>query len=91
MDPLILHHFNILGIFPTTDVTAIKTAYTRKVKLFHPDKSRRNKTVGAFRAVQEAWEVLRSTRLNATQIARQNGTSGSEENGNNGETAFASL
>lgn len=84
MDPLILHHFNVLGISPTTDVNTIKAAHTRKVKLFHPDKSGSDSTAGAFRAVQEAWEALRACCLNASDIARHNQSS-TEENADYGE------
>lgn len=54
------HHFSALSIAPTLNLATVKSAYKTKALQLHPDKSRIDDTAAAFRAVQEAWEVLQN-------------------------------
>jgi hypothetical protein len=56
------HYFRLLGIQPTTDLSAIKKAYRKKVMMVHPD---RNPSVDAqtkFIELTEAYEILTGIR-----------------------------
>ena len=60
-------HYAALGIAPSADEEVIAAAYRALAKKFHPDSGSSRGTASAerFRAVQEAYEVLRDPGLRA--------------------------
>lgn len=51
-------HFQVLGVKPGTDWTALKSAYRRMIKQWHPDVCREPDAADQFRRIQRAYEVL---------------------------------
>ncbi|MFM1895431.1 MAG: hypothetical protein RLZZ385_505 [Pseudomonadota bacterium] len=51
-------YYEILGVDPTADKKAIKTAYRRLARKFHPDVSTEHDAEKRFKEVSEAYEVL---------------------------------
>ena len=51
-------YYGILGVEPDADEKAIKTAYRRLARKYHPDVSDQGDAEERFREVVEAWEVL---------------------------------
>jgi len=51
-------YYEILGIKPEADKKAIKTAYRRLARRFHPDVSTQHDAEEKFKEVSEAYEVL---------------------------------
>lgn len=50
--------YKILGVSPNATAAEIKRAYRQKAKLYHPDTSKSDKDIDAFRAVSRAYEIL---------------------------------
>jgi curved DNA-binding protein len=53
-------YYDILGIAADADKKAVKTAYRRLARKFHPDVSKEKNAEGKFKEVSEAYEVLSS-------------------------------
>lgn len=53
-------YYEILGIAPDADNKAIKTAYRRLARKYHPDVSKETDAEKQFKEVSEAYEVLSS-------------------------------
>lgn len=52
-------YYAALGVEPTADLKTIKTAYRRLARKFHPDVSQEANAESQFKAVAEAYEVLK--------------------------------
>jgi ferric-dicitrate binding protein FerR (iron transport regulator) len=52
-------HYKVLGVARDADVDTIKRAFREKAKHCHPDRTASPRAEEAFRAVYEAWRVLR--------------------------------
>lgn len=57
--------YAVLGVSQSADQAALKTAWRRLVKQWHPDSCREPDAVSQFRAIQEAYEVLGDERKRA--------------------------
>lgn len=53
-------YYKILGVAPDADSKAIKTAYRKLARKYHPDVSEHNEAEAKFKEVSEAYEVLKS-------------------------------
>eukprot|EP00298_Acanthocystis_sp_HF-20_P016637 c21537_g2_i4.p1 GENE.c21537_g2_i4~~c21537_g2_i4.p1 ORF type:complete len:363 (+),score=80.10 c21537_g2_i4:102-1190(+) len=51
-------YYQILGIESNSDQSLIKTAYMRKVRLVHPDKTQHSDAQEAFNYVSKSYEIL---------------------------------
>lgn len=51
-------YYKILGVEPTADAKAIKTAYRKLARKYHPDVSEQHDAEERFKEVTEAYEVL---------------------------------
>ncbi|MFS2222628.1 curved DNA-binding protein [Pantoea sp. B65] len=58
-------YYTILGVKPSDDLKAIKTAYRRLARKYHPDVSSEANAEAQFREVAEAYEVLKDTERRA--------------------------
>lgn len=58
-------YYAILGVAPDADLKAIKTAYRRLARQYHPDVSRADDAERKFKEVAEAYEVLGSAEKRA--------------------------
>lgn len=52
-------YYEVLGVARNADADAIKKAYRRKAREFHPDKNKEADAEDKFKEVQEAYEVLK--------------------------------
>ena len=52
------HYYKILGVGQDADKKAIKTAYRRLARRYHPDVAPGRDTANRFIEIQEAYEVL---------------------------------
>lgn len=52
-------YYKVLGVQPTDPEATIKQAYRRLARKYHPDVSREPDAETHFKAINEAWEVLR--------------------------------
>lgn len=52
-------YYNILGVGPDADTAAIKTAYRKLARKYHPDLNADPEAETRFKEVAEAWEVLK--------------------------------
>ena len=52
-------YYQILGVPEDADVKAIKTAYRKLARKYHPDLSEENDAEERFKEVAEAYEVLK--------------------------------
>jgi curved DNA-binding protein len=70
-------YYEILGVEPDADTKAIKTAYRKLARKYHPDVSDHHEAESKFKVVVEAYEVLKSAdkRAEFDQI-RQYGSHG---------------
>ncbi len=66
-------YYKILGVEPDTDSKAIKIAYRKLARKYHPDVSKQPDAESQFKEVTEAYEVLKDTakRAEYDQIRRQ--------------------
>jgi curved DNA-binding protein len=60
-----IDYYRVLGVVSTTDAKAIKTAYRKLGRKYHPDVSKLPNTAQIFQRVAEAYEVLHSTEKRA--------------------------
>ena len=68
IDPIIKHYFDVLGLKPTTDKTAIKKAYMKKALHLHPDKCGNDTSEAAFKMIGHAWEVLSEQQMSLNDV-----------------------
>ncbi|HOY21707.1 MAG TPA: DnaJ C-terminal domain-containing protein [Cellvibrio sp.] len=70
-------YYKILGVEPNADEKAIKTAYRKLARLYHPDVSKLPDAEEKFKALAEAYEVLHNTEKRAEydelRLARSRG------------------
>lgn len=52
-----IDYYSVLGVVPTTDAKAIKTAYRKLGRKYHPDVSKLPNTAEMFKRVAEAYAV----------------------------------
>jgi curved DNA-binding protein len=52
-------YYALLGVEPDADAAAIKTAYRRLARKYHPDISKEDDAEARFKDVAEAWQVLK--------------------------------
>ena len=50
--------YDTLGVMPTATADAIKTAYRKAARLYHPDRNPSPDAAARFRTFQEAYELL---------------------------------
>jgi len=50
--------YDILGVSPTAPLNAIKTAYRKAARLYHPDKNPSPSAEARFREAQMAYDLL---------------------------------
>jgi len=60
-----IDYYSLLGVDPTADDKAIKTAYRKLARKYHPDVSKLPGTEEKFKQVAEAYEVLHSAEKRA--------------------------
>ena len=53
-------YYKILGVEPTADDKAIKTAYRKLARKYHPDVSKEKDAEAKFKDASEAYEALKS-------------------------------
>jgi curved DNA-binding protein len=58
-------YYKILGVEPDADSKAIKTAYRKLARKYHPDVSKQNDAEAKFKEVSEAYEVLKDIKKRA--------------------------
>ena len=58
-------YYKILGVEPTADDKAIKTAYRKLARKYHPDVSKEKDAESKFKDVNEAYEALKSAEKRA--------------------------
>jgi curved DNA-binding protein len=54
-------YYQILGVEPDSDLKAIKTAYRKLARQYHPDVSEEHNAEKRFKEITEAYEVLKDT------------------------------
>ncbi len=73
-------YYSILGVEPNADDKAIKLAYRRLARQYHPDVSKHKDAEEKFKAVAEAYEVLhhadKRAQYDELRLARQRRPSG---------------
>lgn len=60
-----IDYYSVLGVDPSADDKAIKTAYRKLARKYHPDVSKLPDTEEKFKQVAEAYEVLHSAEKRA--------------------------
>src|SRR6202041_1464354 len=58
-------YYEILGVTRGADAEAVKRAYRKLARKYHPDVSKEKNAESKFKEVQEAYEVLRDTEKRA--------------------------
>jgi len=72
-------YYKILGVKPDADIKAIKTAYRKLARKYHPDVSTQDNAEEMFKEVSEAYEVLKDTEKRAEyDEIRQYGAQGQQ-------------
>lgn len=89
INPVIKHYFDVLGLKPTTDKTAIKKAYMKKALVLHPDKCGNNTSEAAFKMIAQAWEVLSEHEMSPSDV--QGDTHGVDDTGSHSADALQTL
>lgn len=83
-----IDYYSVLGVEPTADDKAIKTAYRKLGRKYHPDVSKLPDTAEKFKRVAEAYEVLHSAEKRAEYdalcAARSRGFNGQPGQTNSG-------
>ena len=70
-------YYKILGVDPDADDKAIKAAYRRLARKYHPDVSTDENAEEKFKELSEAYEVLKDTEKRAQyDMLRQQGGAG---------------
>jgi len=67
-EAVIKHYFDVLGIEPTMNKSAIRKAYMKKALSLHPDKCGNNTSEAAFKMIAHAWEVLSDHQLSPSDV-----------------------
>ena len=75
-------YYAILGVEPTADDKAIKTAYRKLARAYHPDVSKHPDAENKFKEVAEAYEVLHSTEKRAEYDEIRQMRSSAQHSGN---------
>jgi DnaJ-class molecular chaperone len=63
-------YYKILGVQRTATADAVKSAYRRLARKYHPDVSKEANAEERFKEVQEAYEVLKDPEKRALRSAR---------------------
>ena len=58
-------YYEVLGVPPGADADVIKSSYRRMARKFHPDVSKEKDAEERFKAVNEAYEVLKDAKKRA--------------------------
>ena len=58
-------YYEVLGVARGADADAVKRAYRKLARKYHPDVSKEKNAESKFKEVQEAYEVLRDTEKRA--------------------------
>src|SRR6202789_4258482 len=58
-------YYEVLGVARGADADAVKRAYRKLARKYHPDVSKEKNAETKFKEVQEAYEVLRDTEKRA--------------------------
>jgi curved DNA-binding protein len=58
-------YYEVLGVPPGADADVIKSAYRRQARKYHPDVSKEKDAEEKFKAVNEAYEVLKDAKKRA--------------------------
>src|ERR1700722_10578139 len=58
-------YYEVLGVARGADADAVKRAYRKLARKYHPDVSKEKNAEAKFKEVQEAYEVLRDTEKRA--------------------------
>lgn len=58
-------YYEVLGVSRSSDAEAVKRAYRKLARKYHPDVSKEKNAESKFKEVQEAYEVLRNTEKRA--------------------------
>jgi curved DNA-binding protein len=58
-------YYEVLGVARSADADAVKRAYRKLARKYHPDVSKEKNAESKFKEVQEAYEVLRDTEKRA--------------------------
>ena len=58
-------YYKILAVTPEADSKAIKTAYRKLARKYHPDVSAHSEAEEKFKEVNEAYQVLKDTEKRA--------------------------
>ncbi len=58
-------YYEVLGVSRSSDADAVKRAYRKLARKYHPDVSKEKNAESKFKEVQEAYEVLRDTEKRA--------------------------
>jgi curved DNA-binding protein len=58
-------YYDVLGVPPGADADVIKSAYRRQARKYHPDVSKEKDAEERFKAVNEAYEVLKDAKKRA--------------------------
>lgn len=64
-------HYQTLGVKATADASTIKAAYRQLARAFHPDLNPSPEAEERFKAINQAYEVLRDPQKKAAYDARQ--------------------
>ncbi len=73
-------YYGVLGVLPVADEEAIKKAYRKQARKYHPDVSKVTGSEEQFKDISEAWEVLRDRKKRAEydRICNLDGVHGEE-------------
>ncbi|KAG2450634.1 hypothetical protein HYH02_004474 [Chlamydomonas schloesseri] len=83
-------HYDVLGVEPSADATAIKSAFRKAAKLLHPDVSKSDDSEEEFIRVKEAYEILSDDRQRRAydeqlrQASRRRSSAGASTSGRRG-------
>lgn len=79
-------YYAVLGVEPTADDKAIKTAYRKLAREYHPDVSKHPDAENKFKDVAEAYEVLHNTEKRAEYDELRQARSRRQHTGSSAQT-----